>query len=212
MSAKRKMDNAMFSLTERPSSHNIKNIPHCLHIFAEIFYTMNILSRLRLLRAFVFDMDGVLTDGALFIEQGGQWLRRMNIKDGYALQLAVKSGYRVVVISGSESAPVESRLRMLGVTEVFMKVNNKERFLKDYLSKNNISFSETLFMGDDIPDYNCMIIAGFACCPADAAVEIKQISSYISPMRGGYGCVRDVIEKVLKLNNNWPLETSIPST
>ena len=173
---------------------------------------MNILSRLRFVRAFVFDMDGVLTDGALFIEQDGQWLRRMNIKDGYALQVAVKMGYRIIIVSGSDSAPVESRLRMLGLTEVFMKVNDKERFLKDYLSKNNISLSETLFMGDDIPDYKCMIIAGFACCPADAAVEIKQISSYISAMRGGYGCVRDVIEKVLKLNNHWPLETSIPST
>jgi 3-deoxy-D-manno-octulosonate 8-phosphate phosphatase (KDO 8-P phosphatase) len=173
---------------------------------------MNILSRFRFVKAFVFDMDGVLTDGTLLIEHDGQWLRRMNIKDGYALQLAVKLGYRIVVISGSESAPVEKRLQNLGVTDVFMKVNDKESFLKDYLSKNNILFSETLFMGDDMPDYNCMIIAGFACCPTDAAVEIKQISSYISPMRGGYGCVRDVIEKVLKLNNNWPLETHITST
>ena len=173
---------------------------------------MNILSRLRFVKAFVFDMDGVLTDGTLHIEPGGQWLRKMCIQDGYALQLAVKSGYKVAVISGSESEPVEKRLQKLGVTEVFMKVNDKESFLKDYLSKNNISLSETLFMGDDMPDYQCMIIAGFACCPSDAAVEIKQISSYISPMRGGYGCVRDVIEKVLKLNNNWPLDTSIPST
>ena len=178
----------------------------------EIFMSMNILSRLRLVKAFVFDMDGVLTDGTLLIENDGQWLRKMNIKDGYALQLAVKSGFKIVVISGSESAAVEKRLHKLGVTDVFMKVNDKESFLKEYLLKNTISLSEILFMGDDIPDYNCMIIAGFACCPADAAVEIKQISSYISPMRGGYGCVRDVIEKVLKLNNNWPLETCIPST
>ncbi len=173
---------------------------------------MNILSRFRFVKAFVFDMDGVLTDGKLLIEHGGQWLRTMNIKDGYALQLAIKTGYKVVVISGSESAPVEERLIKLGITDVFMKVNNKESFLKDYLSRNNILLSEILFMGDDIPDYNCMIIVGFACCPCDAAVEIKQISSYISSKRGGYGCVRDVIEKVLKLNNSWPLETSIPST
>ena len=173
---------------------------------------MNILTRLSLIKVFVFDMDGVLTDGTLLIEAGGQWLRKMSIRDGYALQLAVKSGYRVAVISGSESEPVEKRLRSLGVTDVFTKVNNKESFLKDYLSANNISLSETLFMGDDIPDYNCMIIAGLACCPSDAVVEIKQISSYISPKPGGYGCVRDVIEKVLKLNNNWPLETYIPST
>ena len=173
---------------------------------------MNILSRLRFVKAFVFDMDGVLTDGTLLIDHGGQWLRRMSIKDGYALQLAIKFGYPVAVISGSESAHVENRLRELGITDVFMRVYDKEIFLKEYLSKNNIPLSETLFMGDDMPDYNCMIISGFACCPSDAAVEIKQVSSYISPMRGGYGCVRDVIEKVLKLNNNWPLETYIPST
>src|SRR5450432_2709884 len=104
---------------------------------------MNILSRLRFVKTFVFDMDGVLTDGTLLIDDGGQWLRNMNIKDGYALQLAVKSGYRVVVISGSESAPVEKRLEKLGVTDVFMKVNDKETFLKEYLSKNNISPVET---------------------------------------------------------------------
>jgi 3-deoxy-D-manno-octulosonate 8-phosphate phosphatase (KDO 8-P phosphatase) len=173
---------------------------------------MNILSRLRFVKAFVFDMDGVLTDGTLIISDDGQWLRKMNIRDGYALQLAVKSGYRVAVISGSESAPVEKRLRQLGVADVFMNINDKEGFLKDYLSDNNISLSETLFMGDDIPDYNCMVIAGFGCCPSDAVAEIKQVSSYISPMPGGYGCVRDVIEKVLKLNNKWSLDTYTAST
>lgn len=170
---------------------------------------MNILSRLRLIKTFVFDMDGVLTDGGLQIDSDGQWLRRMDIKDGYALQLANKSGYKIIVISGSESAPVADRLRKLGVTDIFMKVTNKETCLKEYIKKNNCKTGEILFMGDDIPDYNCMQIVDFACCPADAAVEIKQISSYISPFKGGYGCVRDVIEKVLKLNNNWPLENSI---
>ena len=173
---------------------------------------MNILSRLRSIRTFVFDMDGVLTDGGLQIEHNGNWLRRMNIKDGYAIQLAVKSGYRVAVISGSESEPVAERLRKLGVTDVFMKVTDKQSFLKDYILKNNLNTDETLFMGDDIPDYHCMKIAGFSCCPADAAGEIKQISSYISHMPGGYGCVRDVIEKVLKLNNDWQLDTSVPAT
>lgn len=173
---------------------------------------MNILFRLRSIRTFVFDMDGVLTDGGIQIEPNGNWLRRMNIKDGYAIQLAVKSGYRIVVISGSESEPVAERLRKLGVTDVFMKVTNKQSFFKDYILKNNLNIDETLFMGDDIPDYNCMKIAGFACCPADAAVEIKQISSYISHMPGGYGCVRDVIEKVLKLNNDWQLDTTVPAT
>ncbi|MEO8413488.1 MAG: 3-deoxy-D-manno-octulosonate 8-phosphate phosphatase [Ginsengibacter sp.] len=173
---------------------------------------MNILTRLRCIKTFVFDIDGVLTDGDLFVDQDGNWLRRMNTRDGYALQLAVKSGYRVVIISGSESEPVAERLRNLGVTNIFMKVTDKEIFLKEYLMKNDLLLSETLVMGDDIPDYNCMKIAGFASCPADAAIELKQISSYISPIPGGCGCVRDVIEKVLKLNNHWPLDTSVAAT
>ncbi|HEY5405485.1 MAG TPA: 3-deoxy-D-manno-octulosonate 8-phosphate phosphatase [Ginsengibacter sp.] len=173
---------------------------------------MNILSRLRLIKTFVFDMDGVLTDGGLIINPDGQWLRRMDIKDGYALQLAIKSGYKVVVISGSESEPVAERLLKLGVTDVFMKVKNKADFLKEYIKDNNGKAEEFLFMGDDIPDHSGMLIAGFACCPCDAVAEIKKISSYISPCKGGYGCVRDIIEKVLKLNNNWPLETIVTAT
>ncbi len=156
-------------------------------------------------------MDGVLTDGNLLIDQNNNWLRKMNIKDGYALQLAIKNGYRIVVISGSDAPPVTERLNKLGITDVFMKVTDKKSMLINYLSENGLSESETLYMGDDIPDYECMTIAGFACCPADAAVEIKKISSYISPLGGGYGCVRDVIEKVMKLNNSWPLHTSVPS-
>ncbi len=173
---------------------------------------MNILTRLKPVKTFVFDMDGVLTDGSLVIDNDGNWLRRMNIKDGYALQLAIKKGYRVVVISGSEALPVFERLQKLGITDVYMKVTDKESLLKNYIVDNTLNAAEVLFMGDDIPDYHCMKMAGFACCPSDAAAEIKQISSYISAMRGGYGCVRDVIEKVLKLNNHWDFETSVPST
>ena len=160
----------------------------------------------------IFDLDGVLTDGSLIVDADGNWLRRMNIRDGYALQLAIKAGYNVVIISGSESVPVAERLNKLGITEVFMKVIDKEKFLKEYLLKNNYKIPEVLYMGDDIPDYSFMQIAGFACCPADAAFEIKKISSYISPLSGGKGCVRDVIEKVLKLNNHWPLDSSVAAT
>ncbi len=157
-------------------------------------------------------MDGVLTDGSLLVDHENKWLRKMNIKDGYALQLAVKTGYRIIIISGSDAPPVSERLYKLGITEVFMKVTDKETLLSGYLSEKKIVADEILFMGDDIPDYQCMKIAGFACCPSDAAVEIKKISSYISPVKGGYGCVRDVIEKVMKLNNHWPLHTSVTST
>ncbi len=173
---------------------------------------MNILSRLGLIKLFVFDMDGVLTDGGLLIQNDEQWTRRMDIKDGYALQLAVKSGYKILIVSGSESKPVADRLNKLGITEIYMKINDKLSFLKNYVEKNNNKGDEVLYMGDDIPDYECMKLAGIACCPRDAALEIQKMSSYVSPYKGGHGCVRDVIEKVLKLNNNWPLETSVAAT
>ena len=173
---------------------------------------MHILSRLKLIKTFVFDMDGVLTDGSLIITNDNQWLRRMNIRDGYALQLAVKSGFNIIVISGSDSPQVADRLQKLGVINVFMNVKEKEKFLREFFLKNKLMLSETLFMGDDIPDYSCMKIVGIAACPVDAAFEIKEIAAYISPLRGGYGCVRDVLEKVMKLNNKWTLQSSIPST
>ena len=173
---------------------------------------MQILSRFKQVKTFAFDMDGVLTDGNILVNDNNNWLRSMNIRDGYALQLAVKEGFRVVVISGSDSAFVRDRLNRLGINEVYMKVSEKENFLKKYLEENNLLSEELLFMGDDIPDYYCMKMAGIAACPADAAFEIKEIASYISPLKGGEGCVRDVIEKVLKLNNKWPLKNDTPST
>jgi 3-deoxy-D-manno-octulosonate 8-phosphate phosphatase (KDO 8-P phosphatase) len=173
---------------------------------------MHILSRFKLIKTFVLDIDGVLTDGSLVIDHENNWLRRMNIQDGYALQLAVKSGFGVIVISGSNSPEVKERLNRLGITDVFMKINDKETFIKELILRKNLALSEILYMGDDIPDYSCMKIVGIAACPADAAFEIKEIASYISPFRGGYGCVRDVIEKVLKLNSKWSLATTTPST
>ena len=172
---------------------------------------MNILSRFKAIKTFVFDIDGVLTDGKLLILKDGQMARSMNIKDGYALQLAVKKGYRIVIISGGTSEEAKERLQRLKVTDVFMQVGNKQQFLTEYVNKNNLSWSEILFMGDDIPDYNCMLLAELACCPADAAPEIKLVSKYISVYEGGEGCVRDVIEKVLKLNGNWDLDTEPPA-
>lgn len=173
---------------------------------------MQILSKLKMVKTFAFDMDGVLTDGSIIVNNENDWLRKMNIRDGYALQLAAKSGYRVVVISGSNSSYVNARLKFLGVEDVFMSVKNKEEFLKKYIAEKDIDMNELLYMGDDIPDYYCMKMAGIAACPADAAPEIKEVSSYISPYQGGCGCVRDVIEKVLKLNNHWTLQNNIAST
>ena len=170
---------------------------------------MNILQQFKTITTFVFDIDGVLTNGTLLVLNDGQLARQMNIKDGYALQLAIKKRYRVVIISGGTSNAVKERLEKLGVTEVYLKVENKKDKLSQYIANNNLQWNEVLFMGDDIPDYMPMQMVGLACCPADAVAEIKQISKYISPLNGGNGCARDVIEKVLKLNNHWDLDTNL---
>jgi 3-deoxy-D-manno-octulosonate 8-phosphate phosphatase (KDO 8-P phosphatase) len=172
---------------------------------------MNILDQFKQITTFVFDVDGVLTDGTLFVFDDGQFVRRMNIKDGFALQLAVKKGYRVAVISGGASDAVIQRLNRLGINDVFMSVTDKKGKLTEYARQHNLKWSEVLFMGDDIPDYEVMKLVGMACAPADAATEIKQIAKYIAQLPGGQGCVREVIEKVLKLNNNWELHTDVAS-
>ena len=172
---------------------------------------MNILAKFKPIKAFVFDVDGVLTDGSLLVLDDGQMARKMNIKDGYALQLAIKKGYHVVVISGGTSAAVKQRLDKLGVTENFLPVENKKAKLLEYAEQHGLKWDEVLFMGDDIPDHSAMQLVGLPCCPADAATEIKQISEYISPFNGGMGCARDVIEKVLKLNGHWDLDTTVAS-
>lgn len=173
---------------------------------------MELLKILKAVSTFVFDLDGVLTDGSFTLLPGGVMARRMNVKDGYALQLAIKKGYGVVVISGSTSDEAVLRLTRLGVSDVYMKVLDKVAHLETYLTKRGIPWEETLFMGDDIPDLDVMKRSGIACCPADAVQEIKAVAAYISPINGGYGCCRDVIEKVLKLRGDWKEDTHIPST
>lgn len=172
---------------------------------------MNVLEKFKPIKTFVFDVDGVLTDGTLLILNDGQMARQMNIRDGYALQLAVKKGYRVVIISGGTSDAVAERLDKLGVKDCFLKTDDKKGKLTQYVSENKLSWEEILFMGDDIPDYTSMQLTGLPCCPSDAATEIKQVSLYISPFAGGSGCARDVIEKVLKLNGHWDLDTTVAS-
>ncbi len=164
---------------------------------------MNVLANFRLIKTFVLDVDGVLTDGSLILLNDGQMARTMNIKDGYALQLAVKKGYRILVISGGTSEAVRMRLEKLGVTNIHMSVKNKQQVLIDYIREHKLDASEVLYMGDDVPDVAPMKLAGLACCPADAAIEVKNISHYVSYIDGGRGCVREVIEKVLLLNNDW---------
>lgn len=172
---------------------------------------MSVLEKFKAIKTFVFDVDGVLTEGSLLILNDGQMARLMNIKDGYALQLAIKKGYRVVIISGGTSDAVKERLDKLGVKDCFLKVDDKKEKLIEYVAAHHLNWDEVLFMGDDIPDYVPMQLTGLPCCPADAVSEIKQISHYISPIAGGKGCARDVIEKVLKLNGHWDLDTTIPA-
>src|SRR5581483_3496651 len=150
-------------------------------------------------------------DGTLFVFDDGQFVRRMNIKDGFALQLAIKKGYRVAIISGGASDAVTLRLNRLGITDVFMQVTNKQQQLANYIQQHNLTWDEVLFMGDDIPDYEVLEHVGMPCAPADAVPEIKQVAKYISTVPGGQGCVRDVIEKVMKLNNHWELHTNVAS-
>lgn len=172
---------------------------------------MNNLQQFSTISAFIFDMDGVLTDGTVLVTPEGEQLRTFSIKDGYILQLAVKLGYAVAVISGSTSTAAEKRFAWLGITDVFMGVKNKSEVLRTYLASKNIPAAHTLFMGDDIPDLSVMQEVGLACCPADAVPEIQAIAHYISPKEGGKGCVRDVMEKVLKLKGDWINDTSVAS-
>ena len=170
-----------------------------------------LLQQFKSVKTFVFDIDGVLTDGTVTVFDNGQLYRKMHVKDGYALQLAIKMGYEVVVISGAVSEPVKTRLAGLGIHNIHLGIQDKQSCLINCLLQNNLPMESTLYMGDDIPDWEVMKIVGLSCCPVDAVPEIKQISTYISPFKGGEGCVRDVIEKVLKLNNQWPLHTRIAS-
>lgn len=170
---------------------------------------MNVLELFGKVRIFIFDMDGVLTDGTLQVLDDGLFARRMNIKDGYALQLAVKKEYPVIVVSGSNSPEVSSRLAKLGIAEVYMQITDKRSFLTDYFTARSMNWSSVLYMGDDLPDLSSMVEALIPCCPQDASHDIKKISRYISPFKGGNGCVRDVIEKVLLLNGDWDADLKI---
>lgn len=164
---------------------------------------MNILAQLKHIKAFVFDIDGVLTTGHILVLPNGVMARSMNTKDGYALQLAVKKGYPVIVISGGKSDDVVHRLNLLGINQVYMQVSNKWACLQQLIETLQLQPQEILFMGDDVPDIFCMQQVGVAACPSNAAIDVLKMSNYISPYQGGDGCVRDVIEKVLKLQNNW---------
>jgi 3-deoxy-D-manno-octulosonate 8-phosphate phosphatase (KDO 8-P phosphatase) len=172
---------------------------------------VTLIDRFKNITTFVFDVDGVLTDGSVHVFDNGEQVRTMNIKDGFALQLAVKKGYHVIVISGGNSPAAVSRLNKLGITDIFMGTHDKRAVLQQIMQEKSVQKEQLLFMGDDIPDYTAMLEVGLPCAPADAVSEILKISLYVSPKEGGRGCVRDVIERVLKLNGHWELKTDVPS-
>ena len=163
----------------------------------------NYKSDLKKITTFIFDYDGVLTDGTVILQPDGDALRTAYVKDGYALQLAVRLGYNVVIISGGKSLSMNKRFESLKINDFFLGVSDKLHVFEDYLKKKEIKPEEVLYMGDDLPDYMAMQKAGLPCCPADASPEIKAISAYISNHPGGRGCVRDVIEQTLKVQGKW---------
>ena len=160
-------------------------------------------TKLKDINTFIFDVDGVLTDGNVLLSSSGEMVRTMHTKDGYAMRKALSEGFNVAIISGGNSEMVKKRLNYLGVTDVYLKVQDKIDVFDDYLIMQQIEAKNVLYMGDDLPDYEVMQKAGLAVCPQDACPEIKAICDYVSHKNGGEGCVRDIIEQVLKINDKW---------
>lgn len=161
------------------------------------------LDKLKNITTFFFDVDGVLTNGNVLVTESGEQLRQFNTKDGYAIQLAIKKGYKIVIISGGKSLGVDKRLKGLGVTDIFLGVSDKVEVFDAYIKENATKLQETVYVGDDVPDGVVMKLVNLAVCPSDAVDEIKEISHYVSPKKGGEGVARDIIEKVLKIQNQW---------
>lgn len=160
-------------------------------------------AHLKDITTFVFDVDGVLTDGSVLISSEGELLRTMNVKDGYALKTAVKRGYNVCIITGGKNPGVKLRLQGLGITDFYMNAHLKAEHLDEYLDVHNIKPENVLFMGDDMPDVPAMKMVALPCCPQNAVPQVKEVAEYVSHKNGGDGCARDVIEQVLKVRGDW---------
>lgn len=164
---------------------------------------MSYKKKLSQITTFIFDVDGVLTDGSVILESSGEMVRTMHTKDGYALQHAVKKGYHIVIISGGSSVMVKKRLEGLGIEHIYLGKDHKLPVLNEHLQKHNISINQVLYMGDDIPDLPCLKKVGVSSCPNDASVEVREVCDYISHINGGKGCVRDVLEQTMRIQNKW---------
>ena len=158
---------------------------------------MSYKEKLQHINTFIFDVDGVLTDGSVILDSSGEMVRTMNTRDGYALQHAIKKGYNICIITGGNSIMVKKRLEYLGIKDVFLSAHEKIGILQDYIKDKNVNIENVLYMGDDLPDHTCIVAAGVGACPHDAAVEIREAADYISHKDGGKGCVRDVLEQTM---------------
>ncbi|MCB0686274.1 MAG: 3-deoxy-D-manno-octulosonate 8-phosphate phosphatase [Saprospiraceae bacterium] len=165
---------------------------------------MNYLNKFRNITTFVFDIDGVMSDGKILLHPDGSLLRSLSVRDGYSMRIAVNKGYRIAIISGGDTPQAIERFTSLGIEDIDMRCPDKQKSFEGLIEKYGLDPAEVLYMGDDLPDLQPMLACGLPCCPKDAVDEIRDVSVYVSPKKGGEGCVRDVIEKVLKLKGDWP--------
>ena len=165
----------------------------------------NFKQKLTRIKTLLFDIDGVLTNGQVLLMENGEVVRNMNSKDGFALRSAARKGYQIAIISGGNSQAVKKMLEGFGVKDVFLSQHDKMQCYKDYIKEQNLNEEEILYMGDDLPDYEVMKRVGVAACPNNSAHEIKEISIYISNKNGGEGCVRDIIEQVMRAQGKWEI-------
>ncbi|MEM9918414.1 MAG: HAD hydrolase family protein [Bacteroidota bacterium] len=164
---------------------------------------MNYLEKFKQIDTFIFDVDGVMTNSELIVLENGRLLRKMNVRDGFAIKKALEAGFRVAVITGGSSSGVTQRLRALGVQDIYSGIQDKLDAFEEYIYSYDIDPSRILYMGDDWPDYEPMRRVAIPACPRNAIPEILEIAQYISPLEGGKGCVRDVIEKTMRIHKKW---------
>lgn len=167
---------------------------------------MNHLESFSAIHTFIFDVDGVLTNNEILITEAGELLRKMNVRDGLAIKIALDKGYRIAIITGGRSEGVKKRLEALGIKDIYAGISNKLEAFEEFMETYDLDPIGVLYMGDDLPDYQVMRRVGMATCPKNSAPELFPIANYISPYNGGEGCVRDVIEKVLRLKGEWSEE------
>ena len=172
----------------------------------------NFKADLHKIKAFAFDVDGVMTNGLVMMYKDGDLFRQFNSRDGFAVRYATSVGFPIAIITGGSSETIVKRYNQLGVTDIYLRSRYKLPDFDDFCAKYDLQRSEVLFMGDDIPDIDVMQVCGMPTCPADAAPEVKKVAQYISHYNGGEGCVRDIIEQTLKVHGKWGDNLHIPST